>query len=1093
MVNYKQELKKLNANQRQAVEHIDGPLMVIAGPGTGKTQLLSMRVAQILQETDATPANILCLTFTEAAARNMRDRLTQLIGEAAYHVGIYTFHGFGSEVIQRYPEYFVEQPLLKPVEELGSYELLADIFMHLPHSNPLQVKLGDEFLHLRATQTTISWLKQAGLEPNDLSAIVKGNRSFTNYGQDALQSTFAERPHPKYLPLYEELLAHLRAFPANEADASLAQLCTNELALAIGEVDPSKCFAPSITSWRNRWLVQDLYKHWRFADQRRTNFIEALATIYSQYQKALADRGWYTYDDMILRTIKALEKEPELRLTLQEQFQYLMVDEYQDTNGAQNRLLELLADNPVHEGRPNLMVVGDDDQAIYRFQGAELSVMMDFLKRWQAVDKVVLNQNYRSGVELLELARSVIVQGTDRLENSVEGISKELSSGHTKPPAARLVRVQGMSELDQYAFIASEVEKLIKQGKKPSDIAILAPKHSYLREVVPYLLDKQLPVSYERREHILTQPKIIELLNLARLIQFAANGAWAEADALMPQVLSGEYWQFEPALIWQLSIDAYKTNRLWLEVMLKHPDKRLQHCAEALSTLATQASSRSLDDILDTLIGNQPIKLGNGDDWHIPYRRFYFSNQRLQNQTQDYFTLLGQLTTLRERLREYRPGQPLNLANLIDFVNLYERSSLNLLDTNPHTTTPEAIELMTAYKAKGLEWDTVFIVSCHNDVWGSKARSGSYSFGLPHNLDWIKPARDSLDDKLRLFYVALTRAKSNLYLTGHQQNLNGKTTEALSWLNDQPEPDTLKDADTTDLIHNQEVLWGLKPAQKRSLHDSLQPFLNNYQLSATHLNSFFDLTRGGPQHFFFRHILHFPEAITPSSVFGSAVHEALHYVHTQITKTGQPPKLAQLQAILTKSLNTSALAESDKKRLVERGCSALAQIYQQGLTTFKASDKSEYNFKNEGAVLGDARLTGKIDVLRQMSSGELAVIDYKTGNALPTWQAKGAFPQVKAHLYQQQLSFYKLMVEGSATFNKQVVSELALQFVEPNEDGQLVYLKYEPSQSDLERLQGLVKAVWKHVMELDFPDTSQYKLDLKGVKQFEDDVLAGKI
>ncbi|MDQ5972027.1 MAG: ATP-dependent helicase UvrD/PcrA [Patescibacteria group bacterium] len=1093
MGSYKEELHKLNAAQRQAVEHIDGPLMVIAGPGTGKTQLLSMRVAQILQKTDANPANILCLTFTEAAARNMRDRLSQLIGEAAYHVGIYTFHGFGSEIIQRYPEYFIEQPLLKPVEELGSYELLADIFQHLPHSNPLQTKLGDEFLHLRATQTTISWLKQAGIEPDDLASIVKGNRAFTSYAQNLLPETFADRPHPKHLPIYEALLAHLRAFPAKEADSSLAQMCTNELASAIDAIQPDGRFAPSITAWRNRWLVQDSYKHWRMADQRRTSFLEALGVIYKRYQKALADRGWYTYDDMILRAIKALEQEPELRLTLQEQFQYLMVDEYQDTNGAQNRLLELLADNPVHEGQPNLMVVGDDDQAIYRFQGAELSVMLDFLKRWQNVTNIVLNQNYRSGSELLQLARSVIVHGTERLETAVEGVSKELQSGHATPPPAKVVRIQGMSELDQYAFVAKEVERLIKQGKKPSDIAILAPKHSYLREIVPFLLDKQLPVSYERREHILTQPKIIELLDLARLIQLGASGDWAEANALLPQVLSADYWQFEPQVLWQISLDAYKHKRLWLEIMLDHPDKRLRHCAEAITTLAFQTSTRSLDDVLDTLIGNQPVTLADGSSWQVPYRRFYFSNQRLQSQTQDYFTLLGQLTTLRERLREYRPGQPLNLANLVEFVSLYQRSALNLLDTNPHTTTPEAVELMTAYKAKGLEWDTVFVLSCHNDVWGSKTRSGSFSFGLPHNLESIKPARDSLDDKLRLFYVALTRAKSNLYLTSHQKNLNGKPTESLIWLNDQPAPKPLPAAQTNDLIHNQAVLWGLTQVQKRSLKDSLQTFLTTYQLSATHLNSFFDLTRGGPQHFFFRHILHFPEAITPSSVFGSAVHEALHYVHTQVIKQGKPPKLAQLQAILTKSLQNSALPNSDKQRLIERGCAALDHVYQQIMPTFTASDKSEYNFKNEGVVLGDARLTGKIDVLRQTSNNQLAVVDYKTGNALQEWQAKGAYPQIRAHLYQQQLAFYKLMVEGSASYNKQQVTELALQFVEPNEDGQLVYLPYQPKPQDLDRLQKLVAAVWKHVMELDFPDTSQYSLDLKGVKQFEDDVIDGKL
>ena len=153
----------LNVNQRRAVDHIHGPLLVLAGPGTGKTELLSMRAANILRQTDTLPSTILCLTFTDSGAANMRERLRSIIGADAYKVAIHTFHSFGTDIIGRNREYFFRGAEARPTDELTQYQLLAGLFDQLDWKSPLASKNHDEYVHLRDVQRTISEFNQSGL------------------------------------------------------------------------------------------------------------------------------------------------------------------------------------------------------------------------------------------------------------------------------------------------------------------------------------------------------------------------------------------------------------------------------------------------------------------------------------------------------------------------------------------------------------------------------------------------------------------------------------------------------------------------------------------------------------------------------------------------------------------------------------------------------------------------------------------------------------------------------------------------------------------------------------------------------------------
>jgi DNA helicase-2/ATP-dependent DNA helicase PcrA len=1111
MGKYKEEYKLLNKAQREAVEATEGPVLVIAGPGTGKTQLLSMRVANILRTDDVLPGNILCLTFTDNAARNMRDRLSGIIGQPAYHVAIHTFHSFGTDIINQYPDYFTDRQLLQQIDELGRYELLQDIFEQLPHSNPLSTKVGDNFIFLKDTLSTISWLKQNALRPGELHTVLNANEKFIKATSSELAAAFANTPSPKQLPTYNKLLKNIQkqvsgkryfGFPEYAAD------CAAELEQAIEETDAKSRFAPTITTWRNAWCRKNAEGQHEFKDGGQNyRKMQAVANVYQKLIDTMAEQGLYDFDDMVIEAVHAMETNHELRFNLQERYQYVLVDEFQDTNKAQLRILAALGDNPVHENRPNIMAVGDDDQAIYSFQGAEASNMAAFAEMYDRPTLITLEENYRSNANILLAGRGIAGQITDRLESAVPDTHKQLAA-KKKYEAKVLDHLSFSSELAQYDWVAEEIAKLIKKGLKPEGIAVIAPRHKYLERLMPYLGEKRLPVAYERRENILDAPIITQLLTMAKLVVAIAENRQDDADALLGQVLSYDFWDIPPETLVQLSLDTYNKHKHWLDVLVKHPDKHVRGITAGFVELAKRSSLEPMEYLLDQLIGE-----GHGgvdseyDDLQLPkskktgfvspLRGYYFNKDRYERSTDTYLTLLGQLSTLRQRLRQWKPNRMLHIKDLVEFAELHRAANLKIIDTNPHTQTTSAVQVMTAYKAKGLEFDAVFVINAQDEVWGPTARSGSSRITLPRNLP-IAPAGESDDDKLRLLFVALTRAKHTLHITGYNHSLENKLSPGLSFLAgregfelraiSKPAPAGAEEILATDWAYRFRQIIADKPAL-------FEPILANYKLSVTHLNNFIDVQDKGPQYFLVHNLLRFPEALAPSAAYGDAVHKTLQWVHSELKNKTKLPGSGKIEAYFADMLARKHLRPSDHKRLDRRGREALEAYMKHRGKQFSARDMVERGFNNEGVVAGGANLSGKIDLLHFIDQGIVEVRDFKTGKPARSWQGKDEFEKIKLHKYRQQLLFYKLLVEYSASFHKRLsVSGGALEFIEPNEQGKLVpnlELSFDPE--ELNRFAKLIGAVWAHIMKLDFPDTSKYPKTLKGIQQFEQDLIDAEI
>ncbi|MFA6493961.1 MAG: ATP-dependent DNA helicase [Candidatus Paceibacterota bacterium] len=1109
---------KLNPAQRRAVDAIDGPVMVVAGPGSGKTEILSLRVANILRRTDMSPGNILCLTFTDSASVNMRKRLVGMIGNAAYRVSIHTFHSFGVEIINSYPEYFFGGASLLPADDLATIRILENIFSELPHDNPLSSVFEDSFTYLRDAKSAITHLKKGGLDPDEFRAALASNAKFFEFANPLVSQTLSERLSKKIFPAVAALLEKLQSCQAENLEGihPIHMLVSETLSRALSRSESLESTVP-LSEWKKEWTEKNDDGETVLKGTAAQVKLFTLADVYEKYQDAMRKEGYYDFDDMILDVIHSLAKNEALRYELQERYQYLLVDEFQDTNDAQMRLIRLLSDLAVHEGRPNIMVVGDDDQAIYKFQGAEISNILSFREMYRDPVIITMTDNYRSTQSVLDLARHIILKGDERLENRIPEMEKKLTAGNKNIPEGAIVRKSFHTRLDEFCFIADEIKKAMALGKSANDIAIICRKHSELESIVPFLHRKAVPVRYDRKQNVFREPHVRELILLSRFVSSLGRKHQDEADELLPEILAFPFWRIPRKVSWQISRDA-KRGR-WLDAMSEHLDGRVREVADFLIDLGERSKNETLEQILDDLMGSDIIAVAFDDDeqqatsskqqgnretnkFVSPFKEYYFSREKFKENKSEFLLFLSSLRVFVEALREYKQGTMLRIDDLVEFVDLHESNKIPVVDTSPFVSASESVTLLSAHKAKGLEFDTVFTISCQNDIWAGRGMSSKLPF--PKNLG-LAPAGDTLDDQLRLFYVALTRAKSHLYLTSYEIREDGKETLPLEFLTlpdqgecgenvremlaaEKHEAEVSEESERTTLFEAWKSF--LAPPFVADEQALLHSLLDEYQMSVTHFNNFLDVSRGGPQTFLEHNLLRFPEAKSPSGAYGSAIHSALEKTYTYLKREGKIPDTKTILAWFEEQLRFGRLSLRDHEFFLKKGNDALGAYLKEKGGSFDPLHKIETDFKNQGVLISDARLTGKIDKMIPEGDGKFLVVDLKTGKSFDEWEGKSADEKIKLYKYRRQLVFYKLLVENSRDFSKYLVEEGTLEFVEPDKKGKVRELRALITEQETDRTKALIEAVYKKIMALDFPDVSKYSKDIAGMMNFEADLLS---
>ncbi len=1107
---FERAYKALNPEQRRAVDTIDGPVMVVAGPGTGKTQVLSLRVGNILKKTDVAPGNILCLTFTDAAAVNMRERLAELIGSAGYRVAVHTFHSFAREIISAYPEYFYNGADFIAADDLAQLDILESIFDALTRNDPLSSRHEEEYTYLKDARRAIGLLKQAGITPEAFANIIEENAKALGAINPLLNGTFEERlgkgSHERIAKLVDEL----------SRIGGHAQMVAISLGRALKAAHESERLSP-LSAWKEKWTRKTEDGTRVHKDTLSLDRMRSLAKIYGAYRASMWKEKLYDFDDMLLDVLVVLEANSTLLSSLEERYQYILVDEFQDTNDAQLKLVRLLGSAPVNEGKPNVMIVGDDDQAIYRFQGAEISNILDFPISYASHELVILTKNYRSTQEILDLAREVIEKSEERLATVLPSLEKKLSA-ERKELAGHIRHAVLSTRSHEHAYIAREIERLIKEGRDPSTIAVITRRHKELEDIARVLVAANVPIIYERKQNVFEEPHINLLLDMARFIASVIRRGDRESDEYLPHILSAPVWGLSREDVWRVSVAASRRDdHTWLGAMLDDNNPKVVSLAKWLMELGTRAPHEPLERMLDEMIGTEGVLLPvEGDDVHeesatlqpkegkkrraqnfrSPIREYYFGEDARKRAEARYLMFLSSLKVFVGALREYKHGSLLTVADLVEFADMHERNDLPLADTTPFASARKAVNLMTAHKAKGLEFDTVFVASCQEEVWSPRG----YPNKLPFPMNLPIEREEGGDDRLRIFYVALTRARRELFVTAYRQDDAGKTSMKVSFI--APEQETgplarhMKEESVE--IRERELVCGLEilptypeffpivPGERAILLE----LLKDYRMSVTHLNNFLNVAGGGPAAFLEQNLLRFPQAMRPSSAYGDAMHKAIELYFREWKRTKKVPKMNDLLVYFREWMERERVTESERSHFLHAGEEALAVWYKGSGKHISGSLRSETDFRNQGVVIGDVPVTGKIDkMIIDDDARTIHVTDFKTGKAKSSWEGKSVDEKILMHGYKRQLIFYKLLVEHSRDFEKYRVEKGTLEFLEPV-DEKIKTLDLDITDDDTKRLSTLIKAVHGRIMDLDFPEIKGYSKDIDGIKEFEEFILS---
>ena len=982
-IEFTRQYNSLNPAQKKAVDTIEGAVMVVAGPGTGKTKTLTLRIANILLKTQINPENILALTFTEAAAYEMRKRLLSIIGQDAYRVEITTFHSFCNNFIKRHQEEFSEIISSESISEVEQLEIIEEIIdrLNLKHIKPL----GDLGHYVKPSLSAINSLKMENISPSDLK---KG--------------------------------------------------------LVEMENDLNSCEDLRNIKGKYKGEIKSLYKK-KFREIERN---QELIQVYIEYEKKLKELKKYDYSDMLLEVIRQLSSHSYLLQYLQETFQYFLVDEHQDTNSAQNTLVEMMAS---FFPNPNLFVVGDEKQAIYRFQGASLENFLYFKSKYPEAVMINLSENYRSTQTILNATFSVITHNTI----SSEVLSEQIGLIKKSDIDEEKLKLAEFSAYDNEIYWIAEKVKEILKITNANEVAILVRNNNDLNSITPVLDSQKIPYIIE------SENDILEDLDVGKMILLLRASESPMTDEYILKAMLLDCFNVNPIDVFKISSERYiRKVKIW-EILnnirilndlnlndLNAVKKFVNLFTDPKKGFIKLSANSRLDEIFVEILNKSNLLFKILEKPHAQ-------------------EILSRFARLYDEVKEMvgRNGA-YSLTDFIKYLDLLEEHNVSLKKNN-NIIPNGVIRLMTVHKSKGLEFDYVFLPQSYDSHWGNKRKRGS-SFTIPWEYLDRKlklEIEEENNDERRLFYVALTRARKNIFISFSNSSEDGRE-QIVSQFVAEISDEFIEKIDLADFEKkfgkNLEEIF--RPVEKnRNLNFSKEFVAEVFRrqgLSVSALNNYLQC----PWKYFFNNLLRIPEKIENAGLFGNAIHDSLNQYIIALKK-GKASKELLINKF-KESRYIFSISNSELPRFIERGEVALNGFYDEKLVHLNNDVESELDIKGI-RINEELFLNGKIDMIEILDKNfQVDVYDFKTGGIKSRNEIEGKTKDSSGN-YKRQLIFYKILLDRYKNGFYKMQNGI-IEFVEPNDNGSYKREIFSITKEEVDELFEKIIEVSLEIMNLSF-------------------------